>query len=263
MHVMQPSEMPYDNITRKHFDSGDYPEAVRRAAAMIDVAAVRKRQKESPPGNHERIGVGFSIYCEQAAHGTSVYHGWGIPMVPGHEQCSARLTPDGVLELRIGAHSHGQGMETTLAQVASTVLGIDPENVRLIHGDTGVTPYSTGTWGSRSMVMSGVSGSSTADASAIGINTWEAIGRDELMPGAFEECWTSPAYSHCNFTALPALDDERAQPWVAQLLAMDFDNPAHRPILEMEGLRRWVLPRLDGYASLFEAVREQGISPRW
>jgi carbon-monoxide dehydrogenase large subunit len=153
--LVQPSEMPYDNITRKHFDSGDYPEAVRRAAAMIDVAAVRKRQKESPPGNHERIGVGFSIYCEQAAHGTSVYHGWGIPMVPGHEQCSARLTPDGVLELRIGAHSHGQGMETTLAQVAHTVLGIDPENVRLVHGDTGLTPYSTGTWGSRSMVMSG------------------------------------------------------------------------------------------------------------
>jgi carbon-monoxide dehydrogenase large subunit len=76
-------------------------------------------------------------------------------MVPGHEQCSARLTPDGVLELRIGAHSHGQGMETTLAQVANTVLGIDPENVRLVHGDTGLTPYSTGTWGSRSMVMSG------------------------------------------------------------------------------------------------------------
>lgn len=102
-----------------------------------------------------------------------------------------------------------------------------------------------------------------ADAAALGINTWEAIGRDELMPGAFEVFWESPTYSHCNFTALPALDDERAQPWVDQLLAMDFDNPAHRPILEMEGLRRWVLPQLDGYASLFEAVREQGISPRW
>ena len=95
------------------------------------------------------------MFCEQGAHGTSVYHGWGIPMVPGHEQCSARLSPDGVLELRIGAHSHGQGLETSLAQVAHTVLGVAPENVRLIHGDTGLTPYSTGTWGSRSMVMSG------------------------------------------------------------------------------------------------------------
>ncbi|HUQ75525.1 MAG TPA: xanthine dehydrogenase family protein molybdopterin-binding subunit [Burkholderiales bacterium] len=150
--LVQPGDMPYNNITKKHFDSGDYPEAVRRAAKMIDVAAIRKEQAKN---GRVRIGVGFSIFCEQAAHGTSVYYGWGIPMVPGHEQCSARLSPDGVLELRIGAHSHGQGMETTMAQVASTVLGIDPANVRLVHGDTGLTPYSTGTWGSRSMVMSG------------------------------------------------------------------------------------------------------------
>jgi carbon-monoxide dehydrogenase large subunit len=150
--LVQPGDMPYDNITKKHFDSGDYPEAVRRAAAMIGVPKIREEQKR--PGSR-RIGVGFAIFCEQAAHGTSVYYGWGIPMVPGHEQCAARLSPDGVLELRIGAHSHGQGMETTLAQVANTVLGIQVEDVRLVHGDTALTPYSTGTWGSRSMVMSG------------------------------------------------------------------------------------------------------------
>ena len=152
--LVQPHEMPYDNITKKHFDSGDYPEAVRRAAKLIDISKIRTRQKRGEPDGR-RIGVGFSIYCEQAAHGTSVYFGWGIPMVPGHEQCAARLTPDGVLELRIGAHSHGQGMETTLAQVANTVLGIDPANVRLVHGDTALTPYSTGTWGSRCAVMAG------------------------------------------------------------------------------------------------------------
>lgn len=102
-----------------------------------------------------------------------------------------------------------------------------------------------------------------ADAAALGINTWEAIGREDLMPGAFEVFWESPTYSHCNFTALPTLPDERAQPWVEQLLAMDWDNPEHRTILELEGLRQWVLPKLDGYASLFDAVKEQGISPRW
>jgi carbon-monoxide dehydrogenase large subunit len=151
--LVQPGEMPFNNITKKHFDSGDYPEAVRRAARMINLDKIRNLQRED--SNGRRIGVGFAIYCEQAAHGTSVYYGWGIPMVPGHEQCAARLTPDGVLELRIGAHSHGQGMETTLAQVANTILGIEPDHVRLIHGDTALTPYSTGTWGSRSMVMSG------------------------------------------------------------------------------------------------------------
>jgi len=102
-----------------------------------------------------------------------------------------------------------------------------------------------------------------ADAAAIGINTWEAIGREELMPGAFEAFWESPTYSHCNFTALPRVPEERTGPWLERLLAMDWDNPEHRPILEMEGLRRWVSPKLDGYASLVEAVKEQGISARW
>lgn len=102
-----------------------------------------------------------------------------------------------------------------------------------------------------------------ADAAAIGINTWEAIGREELMPGAFEVFWESPTYCHCNFTALPELAEDRVQPWVDQLLAMDWDNPQHRPILEMEGLRQWVSPQLDGYASLFEAIQEQNIPIRW
>ncbi len=152
--VVPSDAMPYTNITNKYFDSGDYPECLRRTVAALDVPAWRARQKRGEPDGR-RVGIGLAIFCEQAAHGTSVYHGWGIPMVPGHEQCFARLSPDGSLELRIGAHSHGQGMETTLAQVANEVLGIDPARVRLIHGDTALTPYSTGTWGSRSMVMSG------------------------------------------------------------------------------------------------------------
>jgi carbon-monoxide dehydrogenase large subunit len=152
--LVQPQEMPFDNITGKHFDSGDYPQALNRALAALDLPAWRARQQIAK-GDGRRIGIGHAIYCEQAAHGTSVYHGWGIPMVPGFEGCAARLTPDGNLELRIGAHSHGQSMETTLAQVANTVLGIDETKVRLVHGDTAMSPYSTGTWGSRCAVMSG------------------------------------------------------------------------------------------------------------
>ncbi len=152
--LVQPGEMPYDNITGKHFDSGDYPEALARALAALDLPKWRVRQRAGE-ADSRRIGVGHAVYCEQGAHGTSVYHGWGIPMVPGFEPCAARLSPDGVLELRIGAHSHGQGLETTMAQVAHTVLGIDEAMVRLVHGDTAMSPYSTGTWGSRCAVMSG------------------------------------------------------------------------------------------------------------
>jgi carbon-monoxide dehydrogenase large subunit len=152
--LVRPEQMPFDNITNKHFDSGDYPECLRRAVAAIDLPAVRARQRAGE-ADGKLLGVGFSIFCEQSAHGTSVYAGWGIPMVPGHEQATARLTPDGGLELRVGAHSHGQGHETTLAQVANEILGIDPEQVKVVHGDTAYTPYSTGTWGSRCMVMGG------------------------------------------------------------------------------------------------------------
>jgi len=154
LNLVPPQAMPFDNITNKHFDSGDYPECLRRVVAAIDVPTVRRRQTENRDGT-VRVGVGFSIYCEQAAHGTSVYYGWGIPMVPGFEQAVARLTPDGGLELRVGIQSHGQGLETSLAQVAHEVLGIAIERIRVVHGDTALTPYSTGTWGSRCMVMAG------------------------------------------------------------------------------------------------------------
>nr|WP_315594032.1 xanthine dehydrogenase family protein molybdopterin-binding subunit [uncultured Cupriavidus sp.] len=150
------SAMPYVNITGKLFDSGDYAASMEQAVAALDWDAWRARQRTHNAGDAtRRIGLGLSVYCEQGAHGTSVYHGWGIPMVPGFEQCSARLTPDGVLELRLGVHSHGQGMETSMAQVAHSVLGIDIERVRVVHGDTAVSPYSTGTWGSRCAVMAG------------------------------------------------------------------------------------------------------------
>jgi carbon-monoxide dehydrogenase large subunit len=152
--LVQPAQMPFDNITKKHFDSGDYPEALRRAVAALDVPAIRARQQRGE-ADGRLIGVGTAVYCEQAAHGTSVYAGWGIPMVPGYEQATARVTPDGGLELRVGVHSHGQSLETTLAQVAHEILGIDIARISVVHGDTALTPYSTGTWGSRCMVMAG------------------------------------------------------------------------------------------------------------
>src|SRR5919108_174352 len=102
-----------------------------------------------------RTGIGFASYCEQSAHGTSVFSGWGLPIIPGYDQATARVTPDGGLEVRAGVHSHGQGMETTLAQIAHEVSGVDIANIRVVLGDTGTTPYSTGTYASRSIVMAG------------------------------------------------------------------------------------------------------------
>ena len=152
--LVAPEAMPFDNITNRHFDSGDYPESVRQAVEEIDLVGIRDRQNHNEPDGR-LIGVGFATYCEQAAHGTSVYSSWGIPMVPGFEQAAVRITPDGGLELRVGVHCHGQGLETTLSQVANEMLGIEHDKITLVHGDTASTPYSTGTWGSRCMVVAG------------------------------------------------------------------------------------------------------------
>ena len=148
------SAMPYDNVARKHYDSGDYQESLRLAREKIDLCAWRARQAHGEPDGR-RIGIGFATYCEQSAHGTSVFSAWGLPIIPGYDQATVRVTPDGGLEVRVGVHWHGQGMETTLAQVAHEVTGIDVANIRVVHGDTGLTPYSTGTYASRSIVMAG------------------------------------------------------------------------------------------------------------
>jgi len=152
--LVRPDQMPFENITKKYFDSGDYPECLRRAVAALDLDAWRRRQAEGE-ADGRRIGVGIAMYCEQAAHGTSVYATWGVPMIPGFEQATLRITPDGGLEIRVGTQSHGQSHETTFAQVAHEVLGIALDKIHLVHGDTALTPYSTGTWGSRAMVMAG------------------------------------------------------------------------------------------------------------
>jgi carbon-monoxide dehydrogenase large subunit len=148
------SVMPYNNVVKKHYDSGDYPASLRQAVQQVGLDAIRKRQQQGEPDNR-LIGVGFATFTEQSAHGTSVFASWGLPVVPGYDQASVRITADGGVEVRVGVHSHGQGMETTMAQIVNEVLAVPVDRITVLHGDTGTTPYSTGTYASRSIVMSG------------------------------------------------------------------------------------------------------------
>jgi carbon-monoxide dehydrogenase large subunit len=152
--MVRPEQMPFDNVVGKHFDSGDHPECLRRAVQAIRLAEVRARQKRPEP-DARLIGVGLSFFVEQGAHGTSVLAAWGRPIVPGYEQANVRLTPDAEVVIHVGTHSHGQGHETTYAQVAQEILGVDFDKIKVVQGDTLYTPYSTSTWGSRSMVHGG------------------------------------------------------------------------------------------------------------
>ena len=160
--------------------------------------------------------------------------------------------------IALGSRDSAQAAILPLHYIRASGLGSEIELVRFDsdvgkHGDTGRSELDA----LRAVL------DDKADAAAIGIGTWDAMARGEITPGAFEVFWRSPHYCHCNFTALSRLEDERAEPWVEHLLRMSWDDPAHRRILEMEGLRRWVRPHLDGYQVLFDAVRDQKIPLRW
>lgn len=152
--LVRGSDMPYTNVAGKAFDSGDYPSSLQRVMQRIDHAGFAHRRELARSQGRFR-GLGFSIYTEQAAHGTSVFASWGLPIVPGYDGATVRLAADGTLEVKVGVHSHGQGMETTLAQVAHELTGIALDRIVITHGDTNETPFSTGTYASRSIVMAG------------------------------------------------------------------------------------------------------------
>ena len=147
-------DMPYRSVTNLLYDNGDYAESVRLAAELIDFTSIRARQAEGEPDGR-LIGVGFASYTEQTAHGCGEWVTRGTPVIPGFESATARLMTDGSLVLLVGIQSHGQGLETTLAQVACQELSIDPERISVRHGDSELTPFGMGTFASRSMVMAG------------------------------------------------------------------------------------------------------------
>ena len=156
------SLMPYTNVTGKFYDSGDYPESVAQAEKAIDLKTFRTRQVKARKEGRS-LGIGFSTFTEQSAHGTKVFAAWGLPLVPGYEQAMVKLTPSGSVEIRSGNHCFRQGLETTIAQVASEWLTVDIEHINVTMGDTGMTPYSTGAYASRGMVMAGGAVSKAAE----------------------------------------------------------------------------------------------------
>ncbi len=147
-------EMPFTGAGGMRFDNGDYPKSVENAAIAAGREEVRRRQSNGAE-NGRLIGIGFASYSEQTAHGTQEWKIRGTPVIPAFETATARMHADGTLELLVGIHSHGQGMETTLAQVACQELGIQLDDVVVRYGDTAIGPYGNGTFASRSMVMAG------------------------------------------------------------------------------------------------------------
>ncbi len=154
LNMVRPEQMPFTAIGGMCFDNGDYPQSVRLCAELLDEPEVRARQKRGEPDGR-LVGIGFASFAEQTAHGAAEFVRRGATIVPGFESCTARILADGSLVLTVGIQSHGQGLETTLSQIAHHELGIDPARIAVRHGDTETTAFGFGTFASRSMVMSG------------------------------------------------------------------------------------------------------------
>lgn len=132
-------------------DSGSYAESINSAAKQLGYDSFRTNQiEERKKGRF--IGIGFSPFIEPCGLGTDMCHQNGMP-ASFHDRASVTMEPDGSVTVTTGLHSHGQGHQTTFAQVAADKLGVRLENVRVNYGTTEGSVYGMGTYASRSAVI--------------------------------------------------------------------------------------------------------------
>src|SRR5437667_639357 len=140
---------PHQTPVIMAYDAGDYAASLNKAMEMADHKGFAKRKRDSARNGKLR-GIGFSTYIEACGIAPSQAVGSLGAGVGLWESAEVRVNPTGSVEVLTGAHSHGQGHETTFAQLVSERLGISIENVSIVHGDTDVVQFGMGTYGSRS-----------------------------------------------------------------------------------------------------------------
>jgi carbon-monoxide dehydrogenase large subunit len=153
--LLRPEQFPYTTPTGWEYDSGDYPRALEEAlriAGYDQLRAVQARRRADPDAE-QLMGIGLSFFTEGVGAGPRKHMDiLGLGMADG---CELRLHPTGKAVLRISVQSQGQGHETTFAQIVAQELGMPPEDIDVVHGDTDNTPFGLGTYGSRSTPVSG------------------------------------------------------------------------------------------------------------
>jgi carbon-monoxide dehydrogenase large subunit len=142
-------EFPYQTATGLSYDSGNYAEPLKKALDLVDYHALRQEQKQAK-ATGRLLGIGISTYGEICAFGPS-------PATPagGWESATVKIEPSGKVTVMTGASPHGQGEETTFAQIAADELGVPIDDIIVVHGDTAVVQYGIGTFGSRGTAVGG------------------------------------------------------------------------------------------------------------
>jgi carbon-monoxide dehydrogenase large subunit len=149
-----PDGEPAVSATGCRYDGGSYAESIRRARELVDYEALRERQQRlRAEGRY--IGVGFSPFVEQGGWARDIAADMGFPGAGYLDSVAVTVEPDGSVTVTTGLQSNGQGHATVLAQLTADGLGVRPEDVRVVQGDTATAAYSTGSWGSRTAVIAG------------------------------------------------------------------------------------------------------------
>jgi len=149
---IQPEQFPYETKTGWTYDSGNYEPTMRKALDMAGYDELRAEQVEKR-ANGELMGIGVTFFTEAVGAGPRKDMDiLGLGMADG---CELRVHPTGKAVVRLSVKTQGQGHETTFAQIIAEEIGIPPEDIDVVHGDTDNTPFGLGTYGSRSTPVSG------------------------------------------------------------------------------------------------------------
>jgi carbon-monoxide dehydrogenase large subunit len=153
--LLRPEQFPYTTPTGWEYDSGNYPGALTEAMRIAGYDDLRAEQqaRRDDPSSTSLMGIGLSFFTEGVGAGPRKHMDiLGLGMADG---CDLRVHPTGKAVLSLSVQSQGQGHETTFAQIVAQELGIPPEDIEVVHGDTDTTPFGLGTYGSRSTPVSG------------------------------------------------------------------------------------------------------------
>lgn len=151
---IQPDQYPYQTPVAVEYDSGNYLQTMDKALEMADRDGFETRKAESATRGKLR-GFGVASYIEACGIAPSTLVGALGARAGLYEAATVRVNPTGSISVMTGSHSHGQGHETTFAQVVADKLGCDEANVDIVHGDTAKIPFGMGTYGSRSLAVGG------------------------------------------------------------------------------------------------------------
>jgi aerobic carbon-monoxide dehydrogenase large subunit len=147
-------DFPYKSPSGIVWDRSSFTESLRRAREALDYKAARDEQARARAAGRW-VGIGIASYVELTGIGSAIPVSPGMPVSTGTEAATIRFDPAGKVTAVFGVASHGQGLETTLAQIVADEVGVPIEDVRVVHGDTDASPYGTGTYASRSLVLAG------------------------------------------------------------------------------------------------------------